>query len=470
MAANIVEQLDPIFKPKSIAFIGASNHPGKWGYRVVERALKSGYRGMIYPINPGVDEILGIKTYPSVNEVPNTIDLAIFTVPAAKMPMVMDGCIKKGIKGGVVISAGFAETGNEGATLENEIVKVAQSGGLRFVGPNGMGIWTSAVGLNVALDPAPSAGPIAFISQSGTFGGSLAQIATTKGYGLSKFVSVGNQADIKADEYLEYFVHDQDTKVIVLYIEGFKDGRKFFEVAREVVKIKPILIYKGGRSSVGARATMSHTASMAGSDEIFDAMCRQVGIMRTNEVEHLFDMAEALVSQPLPKGNRIAILGSGGQGVVTTDSCAALGLAIPELDEKAKLKLKEVLPPHAPTPSNPVDFAGGSRTAMEEASIAEKLADIDYIDGIITNIPGNAFQSGAIGDSTKTAIDGAEKLASIPQRYEKPIITLKFRTREDDIVTDILKDSGIPAYETPEDCAMAMYALVRYAEIRREKK
>ncbi|MBW2623499.1 MAG: CoA-binding protein, partial [Deltaproteobacteria bacterium] len=280
MASDIVEQLDPIFKAKSVAFIGASSNPGKWGHNTLRRAISTGYRGKIFPINPKAKEIMGLKAYPDVNDVPDDIDLAVFTVQSAFMPEVMKSCIKKGIKGGVIISADFAETGPEGKALEEETVRIANSGGLRFIGPNGMGIWTSAVNLNFALDPPPDPGPLAFISQSGTYGGGLAQTAKRKGYGLSKFLSIGNQGDLKAADLLEYMLYDPDTKAIVLYMEGFKDGRRFLEVARETTRTKPVLIYKGGSTDTGARATQSHTASIAGSDQIFDSMCRQAGIIR----------------------------------------------------------------------------------------------------------------------------------------------------------------------------------------------
>jgi len=467
MSEAIVKQLDPILKAKSVAFVGATASPAKWGFSVIQRALKSGYRGAIYPINPSGGEILGLKVYPDVNDVTEDIDLAVFTVPAERMPQVMESCIKKRIKGGVIISADFSETGERGKALEDETIRIARSGGLRLIGPNGMGIWTSAVQLNVALEPEPSPGPLAFISQSGTYGGGLAQIAKIKGYGLSKFLSIGNQADLTASDLLQYLGFDPDTKVIVLYMEGFKDGRRFFEVAREVVKKKPIVIYKGGSTAVGARATMSHTASIAGTDEIFDAMCRQAGILRAREVEHLFVMAEAFLGRVLPRRNRVGIIGSGGQGVVTVDSCASLGLEVPQLDEEAQLRMKASLPLHAPIPNNPVDFAGGFRTATDEAMMAEELARLDYIDGIITNAPRAHFRGRNAADVVRNALDGAEILTSIPSKYGKPVIVMQWRGSSDEAIINMFQNAGIPMYESPENCARAMYAMVKYAEIRR---
>jgi len=466
MENDIIKQLDPIFRARSVAFIGASSSPGKWGYRVIENAIKSGYRGKIYPINPNGGEIFGLTVYKDVNDVPEDIDLAIFTVLAKRVPAAMQSCVKKGIKGAVVISADFAETGDAGKALEAETVGIARNGGLRFIGPNGMGIYTAEAGLNIALDEQPLPGNLAFISQSGTYGGNLAKVAKTKGYGLRTFISLGNQADISVSELLAYLAQDVETKVIVLYLEGVQQGRRFFETARRTTRKKPILVYKAGRSDEGSRATQSHTASIAGSDEIFDAMCRQAGIIRVNEIEHLFVMAEAMLGQPPAGGKRIGIVGSGGQGVVAVDSCAAFGLDIPQLDETAGIRLKEILPPHAPIPKNPVDFAGGSRSALDEARVVEALAKLDYIDGVICNLPVNAFLSNSFGEQTRIAVEGAERLVEIPKKYKKPVVTMKFRALDNSVIDTIVKEGGIPIYNTPEDCARAMYGLVKFGEIK----
>ncbi|MDD5191113.1 MAG: CoA-binding protein [Dehalococcoidales bacterium] len=466
MTKEIIRQLDYIFKPKSIAIVGASNGPGKWGYRMVNNPLTTGYRGAIYPVNPTEKQICGLPAYANVRDIPGDVDMAVMVAPAQYVPQAMRDCAAKGIKGVVMITAGFAETGAEGKALQEEVVKIAQAGGIRFVGPNGMGIYTSAVNLSLSFDAAPRKGKIAFVSQSGTFGGMLAGMAAAKGYGLSKFVSIGNQADLKAADYLEYLADDPDTGAIVFYMEGFKDGRRFFEIAREVVKNKPIIIYKSGRTEAATRATMSHTSSIAGSDRVFEAMCKQAGIIRSYETGQMFDMAEALVSMPLPQGNRIAIIGSGGQGVTISDNCELLGLKVPEFDEETKIQLKKSLPAHAPMPSNPVDFAGGTRTADDEAKVAEALAQIPYIDGIITNMPMYRGWGGNVA-AAHASIEGAEIVAGIPKKYGKPVITLRWRAGNGDIAQDIVRAARIPAYDTPEQAARAMYALVEYARIRR---
>ncbi len=473
---SIIEQLEPIFKPESIAVLGASDKPGKWGFVMVERPLNTGFGGTIYPVNPNKKDILGLPTYRSVLDIPYPVDLAVIVAPAATTPKLMQECVAKKVKGAVVISAGFAEAGQEGKALEDKVLSIAGEGKIRFVGPNCMGIWSAAGKLNLCFDQAPKPGAIAFVSQSGTFGGYLSEIASAKGYGLSKFISIGNQADITASEYLEYLAADNDTKVIVFYMEGFKDGKRLFELAREVIKEKPIIIYKGGRTTAGARATLSHTASLAGSEDVFESMCRQVGLIRATEAIHSFEMAEALVGQPLPRGKRIAVMGSGGQGVVVTDACVSLGLEVPEFDKETTNSLQKLLPVHAPPAKNPVDFAGSYRTTLNEILVVEKLLSLDYIDGVITNVPVSPMIWGlkptsaeadkAFSDSIEASLQATRRFAALPHKYNKPIVTVRFR-RTDDPTIGILKEAGIPVYDTPEQTARAMAALVKYAEARR---
>lgn len=229
MSETIVEQLDHIFKPKSVAIIGASSTMEKWGGRLLRRALQSNYRGNIYPVNPKAKELMGVKAYADVRDIPGEVELAVFTVMAAQVPVVMTACVEKGVKGGVIISADFAETGETGKRLEEETAKIARAGNLRFVGPNCNGIWCSASNLNITPIEDRMSGPVAFISQSGSFGGIANRLTSDRGYGLSKFIAIGNQGDLTATDFLEYLSYDDDTKVITMYMEGFKDGARFFE-------------------------------------------------------------------------------------------------------------------------------------------------------------------------------------------------------------------------------------------------
>lgn len=476
--SSIVKQLDYIFKPASMAIIGASDNIAKWGHMMVDRPLHTGYKGAIYPVNPQGTAILGLPSYRSVKDIPGPVDLAVITTQASHVPQVMQECVQKGVKGAVLISAGFAETGGAGNRLQEEVVKIARAGSIRFVGPNCMGIWSAVGSLNNAFESAPIAGEIAFISQSGTFGSYMSELANLKGYGLRMFISIGNQADLTTADYIEYLAHDEGTRAIILYLEGVKDGRRFFDVCRETLKKKPIIVYKGGSSAAGARATMSHTASIAGSEIVFQNVCRQLGLVRTEESFQIFEVAVALLGQPLPPGRRIGVMGTGGQAVAVIDACQRLGLEIPRLDKTATANLAAMLPPHAPPPNNPVDFAGSYRTAVDEANVVETLLKLDYIDGAISNVPVNPLvwstKLDKLGNPEllkqiqKLVDQGVKQFCSLPQKYGKPIACVRWHGDvSKDPVSIKLVESGIPVYDTPEQCARAMHGLVTYSELRR---
>jgi len=466
MTKDIVRQLDPIFKPKSIAVIGASNDTSKWGYRKLNQPINSGFAGPVYPVNPSEKEILGLKVYPTVLDIPGDVDLAVITIPAREIPKVMRQCVDKGVKGAIIISGGFAETSDEGKALQDEVVSIAGTGNIRFIGPNVIGVWSGTSELSLSTNQALTAGKISFISQSGTFGAHLASRAVEKGYGLSTFISIGNQADLSVTDYMEYLGEDKDTEAIAIYLEGIKDGRRFFEVASDVIRKKPIVIHKAGHTAAGARAARSHTASLAGKEEIFNAMCKQVGIIQVADTYHLFDIAEALVEAPLPKGNRVAIIGTGGQGVVATDACTALGLEVPEFDDETKAVLKSYLPDHAPTPKNPLDWAGGVRTVIEEAEVVLKIAELEYIDAIISRPPLTGFDKDSPEEQQKTGPVSANMIVEIPEKYGKPLIVMRPQSTGE-AIQDIFRDHHIPSFDSPEECARAMYALASYAETLR---
>jgi len=467
MDKGIVQQLHPIFEPRSVAVIGASNDASKFGGRAFLLPIESGYLGTLYPVNPQRSDIQGIHAYPSVLDVPDNVDLAVIAVVAPMVPQVMEECVKKGVKGVVIMSAGFAEIGEEGQKLQDDVVRIAHDAGIKIVGPNSNGTWSSSVRLNLLFGTAPRRGRISFISQSGTMGHYLVELANGKGYGFSKFVSSGNQASLDVSDYLEYLAQDRYTRVIVLYLEGVKDGRRFLEVAKEVSKIKPIVAYKGGAGNAAARAAMSHTASLSGSDEIFDAACRQAGIIRCQEALHPFDLAQALAYQPLPKGKRVAVIGSGGQCVTIAQACASLGLELPELDEDARRELMQVLPPHSPVPTNPVDSVA-SELMMTVPKMTEILAKLDYVDGIITQGPSaGAFTT---PDQVRQLLLETEMMTSMPRKYGKPIVcnqVIVGRLPTVDLAHDLYRRAGIPIYGTPEESARAMWGLMRYGEIRR---
>jgi acyl-CoA synthetase (NDP forming) len=470
---DIVKQLDHIFKAQNLAVIGASDNMRKWGYMMVDRPLRTGFTGKVYPVNPQSTIILGQECFASVCDIPGPIDLAVITVQAELVPSVMQECVKKGIKGVVLISAGFAETGPAGKALEEEVIRIARSGGIRCVGPNGMGIWSSAVNLNLSFDAAPLGGQISFVSQSGTYGSYMAELANIKGYGLRTFTSIGNQGDLATEDYIEYLSHDEGTRAIILYMEGVKNGRRFFDVCRDALKRKPIILYKGGSSPAGARATLSHTASIAGSEEIFSTACSQLGLIRAQEAFQTFEMAVAFLTLPISPGKRIGILGTGGQGVVAVDACSRLGLEVPELDGETSARLMQYLPKHAPLPRNPVDFAAGYRTAIDEAKVIETLLQLDYIDAVISNVPINPMVWGTrydrignpepVKEASESAMRGARLFADFPGRYKKPVVCVRWYSDvKRDPIGQFLVQSGIPVYDSPEQCARALYGLYKY--------
>ncbi|MFH1031876.1 MAG: CoA-binding protein [Chloroflexota bacterium] len=474
MNKEIAEQFQPIFYPESVAVIGASSSLHKWGAQTIRRLKEAGYTGTILPINPRENVIQGLPAYHSLSDVPGKVDLAIITVPAEAVPQSMRECVQKGIKGAVVITADFAETGNHGQELQDEIVNIARQGGMRFVGPNCFGVWSATPKLNT-LPTTPRKGGIGLISQSGSLSHVLARAAASRGYGMSKIVSIGNQADINVVDCLEYLANDPETEAIALYLEGYRDGRKLFQLAREMAAKKPVVVYKAGRNPGAARVALSHTASISGEDKIFDAMCRQVGFIRSYDVLGTMDMAGILTRQPLPKGNRMGIQGTGGQCMVLADGCLSAGMEIPVLkDEDISFIIAGIdFPSHAPAPRNPIDFGGG-HTALKDATVLNRLAQLDYIDGIIANRP-TTFHADSGGDSEKLDLEVGALLAEIPQKYGKPIVLISLTTITGDgkvainkTMETALANAGIPHYASIEEAVRAMSTLMKYAEIRRK--
>jgi acyl-CoA synthetase (NDP forming) len=471
IAVKIVEELRPIFNAKSVAVIGGSSNINKWGGRMVQRLLIAEYQGNIYPINISEDNVQGLHTYRSVLDVPDAIDLAVIAIPAKSVPKTVRECIRKGIKGIVIVSADFAETGSYGRALQEEITNIARQGGVRIIGPNCQGIWNSSNNLNLALSNVPLKGSVSIISGSGNFSHIFSDFCVERGYGLSKVISMGNQADLDVADYLEFLADDPDTEAIFLYLEGFHDGRKLFQTAREATKKKPIVVFKSAKNPSVARVAMSHTAAIAGEDRIFDSMCKQTGLIRSDDMFTSLSMAAVLTKQPPAKGNRIAIMGMGGQGVTTSDICISLGMDVPQITEEDRKFILEGIdfPPQAPPLTNPVDFAGSSLGGLGEAKVLNRLAQLDYIDGIITNIPflhHNDTDSPA--ELERMVAKFVEALTEIPQKFGKSLVLqLLPGAARDKEVQRMLADAGIIGFPSPEESVKAMYALVKYGEIKR---
>jgi len=416
-----------LFNADSIAVIGAKDVPGSWGLDAIRAAaasarVKAGRR--VYAVNPNASEVFGIKCHDTILDIEDAVDLAIIVVPAAIVPRVFWQCAEKGVKAAVIVSAGFAEVDEEGTRLQAEVVAIARKAGIHFVGPNCIG--HADLHSHVAsAGPAGMipAGPLALLSQSGTLGASIMQTAAGRGIGLSKMVSTGNEADLHLEDYLEYIASDDDTRIIAAYIEGLREGRRFYNLAREITARKPIVAMKSGTTGEAAKAARSHTGALAGSDEVYTAAFKQAGVIRAEDEGELCDMVQALLNLPLPRGNRVAILTMGGGfGVVAAEICEKEGLKITTLESATLKKLGAVLPPRW-SHGNPIDLVGvrpmpGDNTIISCLSIL--LAD-NNVDCVISLQPPVMTIRGPIDDIKP------EQLRAMQEENEK---NLKILDRE----------------------------------------
>lgn len=380
---DLMDKLDAMFFPKSLAIIGASNVPGKWGFLIINSILGKGYKGKIFPVNPKQEIILGLKAYPRLDAIPEDIDLAILIIPARLIPDALRDCIARDIHAAVIITSGFKEAGEVGAALEEEITEIARQGDLVFIGPNTMGIASEYN--NLEAIPAPmgaNQGGLGIISQSGNLGLQIMQWFAHKEIGLSFYSGTGNEALLKANDLLAYFGYRDEVTAIAMYIEGIENGREFKEIARQVTKKKPVIALKSGRSQRGSKAAQSHTGSMAGSFAIYSAMFKQTGIIQVRTPSELLNIAGAMAHLPVPRSNRVGIMSlGGGWGIIAADECEDAGLVLPKLPDDIIKDLDTHLPEYW-NRSNPIDIVGESDPDMY-IYIMEVLARWDEVDSII---------------------------------------------------------------------------------------
>jgi len=449
-------KLDAFFNPRAIAVIGASRDPSKIGHRIAKNIIDGGFAGAIYPINPNANEILGLKCYKSIKDAPSEIDLAVIVVPSKIVPSVLEDCGVRGVRGVIVISAGFGETGREGTRLEREIVSICRRYDMRMQGPNCLGIISVQSRVNASFAPTmPPPGNIAFVSQSGALGSAILSWAIRNEIGFTKFISLGNEADLNATDFLETLGEDEDTKVIGLYIEGVKDERRFIEVAKRVSRKKPIVAVKAGTTSAGIRAVSSHTGSLAGSEEAFSAAFKKAGIIRAGTIEELFNLVLAFGSQPLPKGRRALIVtNGGGPGILAADACEKAGLEISLLEREIIEELRKNIPPYASL-NNPVDILGDAGEKRYRLAVEAGLRS-NNVDGIIVILTPQA-----VTPSEKVA----ETLADTGRFSGKPILASFMGFEESSTVIKMLKRGGIPNYAFPEQAAFALKAMYEYTLI-----
>jgi acetyl coenzyme A synthetase (ADP forming)-like protein len=451
--------IDLFFKPTSIAVIGASTNPSKLGYAVVKNLVDCGYlkEGKVYPINPGAADILGLPAYPNVARVPGPIDLAVVVIPYAHVPAALRECGEKGIPAVIVISAGFREAGKEGLERELELIQIAHEYHLRLVGPNCLGVIDTHTPLNASFAAGtPPAGPMAFMSQSGALGTAVLDIALAGRLGLSKFVSLGNKADVSEIDLLRAWENDEDTRVILIYTEGMPNGQEFIKTARQVTRKKPVVAIKSGVTQAGSRAVSSHTGSLAGSEQAYQAAFQQAGILRAESMEALFDTALALGYQPPLKDDRIAIItNAGGPGILATDALERSGLTLARFELETIYALEEYLP-DAASAANPVDVLGDARADRFRFAL-EKVAADPNVDGLLVLLTPQAM----------TEIDETARLVcEVAGKIDKPFLACFMGEARLVKGNEILMRNGVPNYPFPERAARAFQAMADYRKIK----
>jgi len=446
--------LEGLFNPNAIAVIGASADPRKVGHAVLNNLLRFKFKGALYPVNPSRGEILGLKVYANVSDIVQPVDLAIIVIPAKFVPSSLRECAAAGIRSAIVISAGFKEAGAGGTLLEEELKQISREQHIRILGPNCLGLINTANDMNAtfAADMLPK-GTIGFFSQSGAMGIAIMDWAIGNDVGFSKFISLGNKADLSEIDLIEYFMNDPDTSLILGYIEDVVDGKRFIEVAQKVTKVKPIILLKSGGTEAGARAASSHTGALAGSDVAFDAAFKQTGVIRAEGVQDLFDTALAFSEGKIPAGKGLLVItNAGGPGIIAADTAERLGIKLPHMTKANIDTVISKLPPNASV-FNPIDVIGDA-TSERYAVVLEQAAKDPNVDGILVILTPQAMT-----EMEKTAV----AVITTAKSTEKPVITSFMGAKRVRTGIDLLKAASIPNFSYPE---LAVKAFKRLADQR----
>jgi acetyl coenzyme A synthetase (ADP forming)-like protein len=451
------DTLRPFFEPRTIAVIGASRTRNKIGSEVLHNLVATGFTGAVIPIHPVVDTIEGLKAYARVTDVPQEVDLAMIAVPAAQVAGAVDDCLAKGVPAICIITSGFGECGDEGRHREQEMVRRIRAGGARLIGPNCMGLVNTdpRFAVNATFSPVyPPSGNVAMSTQSGALGLAILDYARQMNIGFSSFVSIGNKADVSGNDLLQHWEHDPRTAVILLYLESFGNPAKFSRTARRISRSKPIVALKSGRSTAGARAAASHTGALASSDDFVDALFHQAGVIRTDTVTELFDVATLLARQPLPRGRRVAILtNAGGPGILTADACQAHGLVVSDLSAQTKAQLRSFLP-EAASVNNPVDMLASAPPDHYRRALELLLKD-DAVDSVLV-----IFIPPLVTDADQVAEAIASAASAGPG---KTVCGIFMRSHAAPAAL-----AAVPCYSFPEPAAIAMARVAAYGEWRRQ--
>ncbi|WP_254533055.1 acetate--CoA ligase family protein [Natrinema gelatinilyticum] len=465
------DRIGRILDPQSIAIAGASADESKRGYIATKRLEESDYDGDVYPVNPSYEgEILGKEVYPSVSAIPDRVDLVYVVTPAGAVPEILEDAGGADAAGAVIFSAGFSEVGNE--ETEDELVRIAEEHGIRFFGPNVMGMVNVPEDVYLGIDASYSPGGLSMVSQSGNLGMYLGVVANAeRNTGLSHFVSIGNEADLKFHELLPYFASDDETDVLVLYVEGMSEGRAFLKEAARFSQEKPLIVLKGGRTGAGKSSAASHTASLAGDATVLEDVYSQAGIVTVDSFDDIVPVGQALTGQPALSGRNIAVMTEAG-GVATTsaDSLVEHGLTVPELTEETQDKLAELFP-YSPNLENPIDTMVSGETASVHDDAAEILLSDPNIDGLLIcgsyggyGVGGTGIELPTDEASAKAQIESARRIARLPAEYDKPVIVNSAFTPEESEALAICRDAGVPVYDSFRDASLAFQALADYSE------
>jgi len=464
-----VESLNRLFNPASVAVIGASEVPGKAAERRTRSLIQGGYPGKIFLINPKRDTLFGKKVYPSILDIGEEVDLVMIVVAPKLIPQAVADSVKMQAKGIVIITAGLGETGEEGKRIEAEILRTAAEGGAKLVGPNCSGLFSAAGNMNLLGVPPIQKGPLAVIAQSGNIIDSITHYAGMRGVGLSHIISAGNAIGVKFHEYIDYLGQDGETRAIMMYMEGIKEGGEIVRAAREVSKRKPVVILKVGRSRAGARAAASHTGSLAADDAVVDAAFRQAGIVRVSNVDEMFDVATAFANMPLPKGNRVAIVSEGGgDNSVAADNAEHFGLEVPVLPQAAQEKIRPFLLAGMPA-ANPIDYGG---TAEENPDMINKVVEVLMEEETVDSVYVTGFFGGFkeiiaahVGELEEKT---SRELVRLMRQYRKPIAVHTSFAQTPFPSMRILSENGVLLTPSSERAAQCLACLARFST-RREK-
>ena len=464
-----MESLNRLFKPASVAVIGASEVPGKAAERRTRSLIQGGYPGKIFLINPKRDTLFGRKAYPSILDIGEDVDLVMVVVAPKLIPQAVADSVKMHAKGIVIITAGLGETGEEGKRIEAEILRIATEGGAKIIGPNCSGLFSAAGGMNLLGVPPIKKGPLAVIAQSGNIIDSITHYAEMRRVGLSHIISAGNAIGVQFHEYIEYLGQDEATKAILMYMEGIKEGSQIVRVAREVSKIKPVVILKVGRSKAGARAAAAHTGSLAADDAVVDAAFRQAGIVRVTNVDEMFDVAMSFANMPLPKGNRVAIVSEGGgDNSVAADNAEHFGLEVPVLPQATQEKIRPFLLAGMPA-SNPIDYGGTAEenpdmiNKVVEALMEEQGIDSVYVTGFFGGF--KEIIAPHVGELEEKT---SQELVRLMRQYGKPIAVHTSFAQAPFRSMQILAENGILLTPSSERAAQCLAYMAKFA-VRREK-